>query len=167
MSETIQEMEGRWALAMAARYGDGHRLAGQRIVDVDAVEARKVFALGTQIQERKAAEASRPQINIEQLNWLNAAQGATKNGKRLYEPGSQYQRSVDAARKTVLDGGDIAGMRLPAGSEQGPVFAGATARQRQAAHEAGMPVFGPPSHVHTSINQQPTVSVSASRTVAL
>jgi len=155
MTETIQDMENRWTGLMAARYGAGHPRAGERMTDVDAKYAREVFALGVQISERKAAEAAQPQINQDQLAWLEQAQGATdKDGKRLYQPGSVYQQNLEAARKKVLEGGDIAGLRISTeGAKLGPSFAPPTDHQRQLA--PGMN-FGPPSHVHSLPGVQPT-----------
>jgi hypothetical protein len=157
MSESIQEMENRWAGLMAARYGADHPRAGERINDVDAKYAREVFALAVQIDGLKKAAASQPQINHAQLEWLNQAQGATdKDGKRLYQPGSKFAENIQAARAKVLEGGDISGLKLggPEGAQLGPLFAEPTEKQRQVMHEAGMN-FGPPSHVHPLLGTQP------------
>lgn len=133
MSETIQEMENRWTGLMAARYGTGHRQAGERIYEVDGKYAREVTALGVQIAERKAAEGPQGvQINREQLIWLERAQGAMsiekrdpKNpeivlepSRRLTEVNPKYARNLAAARTKVFEGGDISGMTVSALAEQ-------------------------------------------------
>jgi hypothetical protein len=158
MSETIQEMENRWAALMAARYGKDHPRSGERITDVDAKYARDVFVLGVQIDGLKKAAQAQPQINQAQLDWLNQAQGATdKNGRRLYQPGTVFQKNVDDARKLVLEGGDISGMRVSTeGAKLGPAFAPPTERQRQVASEEKTGGFGPPSHVRALPQGQPT-----------
>jgi hypothetical protein len=109
MSE-LKELEDRWAVQMAAVYPPGHRHAGQRVFEVDQKYARATTALRVQIEELRAAEAARPQINAAQLAWLNRAQAAVdKTGKRLYQPGSVYERNVNAASAKVREGGDISG----------------------------------------------------------
>src|ERR1700677_1853576 len=108
MSESIQELENKWAGLMAARYGAGHPRAGERIYEIDGKYAREVTALAVEIDTRKKAEASRPQINQQHLAWLELAQGATdKDGKRLYQPGSKYAENIQSARAKVFSGGDI------------------------------------------------------------
>ena len=100
---------------VAARYGVGHPRAGQRIYEVDGKYMREVFALGVEIENMKAAEASRPQINpqqLDQLAWLERARGAVgKDGKPLSQAISPeatlFRKNLHAVHVKLLEGGDI------------------------------------------------------------
>lgn len=151
MSESIQEMENRWALLVSAK----DQRTGVRITDTDAKYARECMALRVQIEERKKAEASGPQINPQQLAWLNRLAGATdKNGQPLIKPGDP--KTAETARRLFnmrirhANGEDLSAEMAQteanftaAGAKLGPEFAGPTTQQRQVGHEVGMN-FGPP-----------------------
>ncbi len=181
MTETIKEMQDRWTVNMAARYGAGHPRAGERIADVDAKYARDQFELGVRISDLIKAQAAQPRINEQQLQWLNRLQGAmTKEkleqrnaagevvvpgepSKRLYEPGSEYQRRLDKLRVRHENGENLSAEMATVeanftrvGAELGPDFSEPTHQQRVGAREAGMGSFGPPSHVRALPTGQPT-----------
>lgn len=115
MSESIQEMEDRWTLANVARYDANHPKAGQRIVDADPKYAREVFALRTQIEERKQVETPGPQINqqqLDQLNWLQRVRVAKgSDGKPLVldrtPAGSSFRLNVHRAEQRIGAGESI------------------------------------------------------------
>lgn len=113
-TETLQEMENRWALLMAATYSEG-RFKGERVSNRDPKYARETTALRVQIEERRAAEIARPQISAQQLaqlEQLDVIQNARdKQGKPLgmemSERGSRFRQNLHTARQHVLEGRDI------------------------------------------------------------
>lgn len=106
-NETLQQMEHRWHLMMAAT----DSRTGQRITDRDPKYAREAQALRVEIETRRAAEVARPQISqqqIAQLEWLDRAQGATdKSGQRLYQPGTKWAHNLETVRAKAVAGEDI------------------------------------------------------------
>lgn len=120
--ETTVQMEHRWALLMAAR----DSRTGVRLHDTDLNYQRECMALRTQIEERKAAEAGRPQINsrqLEQLQWLEdarrtmTAEVRDKDGNvvesskplmlEMSERGSKFRSFIDQSARVIASGGDI------------------------------------------------------------
>jgi hypothetical protein len=110
---TLKELENEWALKMAAVYKEGPR-AGQRPMDCDPAYARDVTNLRVQIEELKAAEAARPQINHDQLTWLNRLRATPGgNGPLLFEmseKGTKFRANVNAAAERVARGEDISAL---------------------------------------------------------
>lgn len=162
MSETISDKENQLALLLAAR----NPQTGKKLFDTDASYRRECQVLQLQIAKQRDAAAveDAKQINLDQLRWLNQAQGAmtaeerdsygkiTKPSVRLYQPGTAYQKNLDAKRIALYEGKDIAGTTLvalgaPPDTKLPPAFAEPTARQRQVAHEERSAGFGPPSYV--------------------
>ena len=109
--ETLKQMQDRHALLMAAR----DPRTNERIFERDKKYAREVFALGVQIEERKAAEAARPQINqqqLEQIAWLNRLRGVRDaDGKPLLfdtgPNGRTFRTKLDRAQAAIERGEDI------------------------------------------------------------
>lgn len=139
-TESIKEMEDRWHILMSAK--DSH--TGERIYDKDPKYRRDVFALRTQIEERKKSEAPGAQIAADQLKqiaWVNRAQGAVgKDGKRLTEAahlngtknGNTFVQSLDKAR-AILSEGKLLAPGYIADSERWIAAQGATMPPEKAA----------------------------------
>lgn len=110
--ETIESMENRWALLMAAR-----NQKGERIHDIDVKYQRECMALRVQIEERKAAEAKRPQISktqLEQLQWLDRLRGTRDaEGRPLLldkgQKGTTFRENIYNVQRRLDRGEDISG----------------------------------------------------------
>lgn len=105
---TLQELENKWALMMAAV----DPRTGERVADRDLKYRREAFALRVQIEERKAAEAKRVEVSPNQnaqIEWLNRlATARGENGRQLWfehTPESHQLRvAIDGARAKLVDG---------------------------------------------------------------
>jgi hypothetical protein len=159
---TLKELEDKYAILRAAR----NPQTGAVLHDTNEKYRHECQLLALEIGKRRDTEApaaSGPQINPDQLKWLNRAQGATdEHDRRLYVPGTPYFKNLNAVREHAMAGNDIS--KNIAATERvfaekkakfGPQFSEPTANQRQLAHEAGMSL-GTPSHVHTPPQVTPT-----------
>lgn len=174
MSEqTLKQMEDDWYLKMAARYGKDHPRSGERIFECDGKYMREVTALAVQIEQRKTAEASRPQINQDQLNWLNRVQAATdKDGKRpaqeISQKGTQLRKNLDDARQDVF-GGKPLSAELIAGTEaefarQGVTMPALTARPATTHRDMDGNVVGNTVLMPNAVDIAPALAQSISTT---
>ena len=108
MSETTQQMEDRWLLLVSAT----NPKTGLRVTETDLKYARECHALRVVIEERKAAEASRPQISqtqLDQLAWLDRLQGAKDpSGRRIFDDqslrGQKFRANVFAMQAKIHAG---------------------------------------------------------------
>jgi hypothetical protein len=114
MSETIQEMEGRWTILMAAR----NPQTGKRLYETEAAYHRECEVLRMEIAKQKPPE-DRPRISAEQLRqineqsrWLEQYKGTrTADGRQLYfdvsQEASAFRSKIDKAQKMLAAGTPI------------------------------------------------------------
>ena len=150
---TLREMENQLALALDARYPQGHRLAGQLRYDHDERYKHAVAALRVQVETQRQAEASAPQINADQLRWLERVRSAkTADGRvpllEISAQATKLRSNLQRAHAQILSGKSLTAEQIAATERdlaaQGAVMPATapsevlpTARQRQAAHEGG------------------------------
>ena len=112
MSETLRELDNRIALLSAARDSKGVRIA-----DYNMQYRRDLFALRTQAEEMRAAEAKTVTLSpdqLAQLSWLDRVSGARDaDGKQLFfdhaPRGSALRNSISAARQKIEAGATLTG----------------------------------------------------------